>query len=275
MAMTIQTNIKNNTKSFENFSYFLGGIDTTHQNLDQFTPYIKGVSRIFLHKAPPFMKEFDGDMTKRFKTYLETGFTNVDGISDIDVDFEDFTGGFAGQKYQTVSLARDNTEEVTIQVYELTGSPIREYIDTWVTGVRDPRSGIAHYHGMISDDLPYCESNHTAEMIYINLDPTAQSIEYCCMFAHMFPSRVPKSHLNYSTGERGNAQLDLEFKTEKFESPAINEIGIWYLNHSKVNYNYLDFDPNIIDKDGNKKSGGFVSGMTYDYGTGTGTENSM
>ena len=88
--VTIQSNIKSNTKSFDKFGYFLGGIDVTHQNLDQFTPYIRGVSRVFLHKPPAFMLERYPDMTRRFKTYLETGYTSLDGIGDISVDFTDF-----------------------------------------------------------------------------------------------------------------------------------------------------------------------------------------
>ena len=270
--ITIQSNIKSNTKSFDKFGYFLGGIDVTHQNLDMFTPYIRGVSRIFLHKPPAFMQERFPDMTRRFKTYLETGYTSLDGISDISVDFTDFEGGFAGQRYSTVSLARDETETITIQLYELTGSPIREYLDTWITGTRDPRSGIAHYHGVIAEKGAdyYSEKNHTAEMIYVNLDPTAINIEYCAMFAHMFPTRVPKAHLNYEKGNRDNAQLDIEMRCTKYESPAINNIGAWYIANSNVNYNYLDFDPNVT-----VKGAGFNSGYTYDYGTGSGEMHQM
>ena len=270
--ITIQSNIKSNTKSFDKFGYFLGGIDVTHQNLDMFTPYIRGVSRIFLHKPPAFMQERFPDMTRRFKTYLETGYTSLDGIGDITVDFTDFEGGFAGQRYSTVSLSRDETENITIQLYELTGSPIREYLDTWITGTRDPRSGIAHYHGVIAEKGAdyYSEKNHTAEMFYVNLDPTAINIEYCCMFAHMFPTRVPKAHLNYEKGNRDNAQLDIEMRCTKYESPAINNIGAWYIANSNVNYNYLDFDPNVT-----VKGAGFNSGYTYDYGTGSGEMHQM
>ena len=271
-TVTIQSNIKSHTKSFDKFGYFLGGIDVTHQNLDQFTPYIRGVSRIFLHKPPAFMLERYPDMTRRFKTYLETGYTSLDGIGDISVDFTDFEGGFAGQRYSTVMLARDDTENVTIQVYELSGSPVREYLDTWVTGTRDPRSGIAHYHGVIADKGAeyYSEKNHTAEMFYVNLDPTAINIEYCCMFAHMFPTRVPKAHLNYEKGNRDNALLDMEFRTVKYESPAINNIGAWYIANSNVNYNYLDFDPNVT-----VQGKGYGSAYTYDYGTEEATMHSM
>ena len=270
--VTIQSNIKSNTKSFDKFGYFLGGIDVTHQNLDQFTPYIRGVSRVFLHKPPAFMLERYPDMTRRFKTYLETGYTSLDGIGDISVDFTDFEGGFAGQRYSTVMLARDDTENVTIQVYELSCSPVREYLDTWVTGTRDPRSGIAHYHGVIADKGAeyYSEKNHTAEMFYVNLDPTAINIEYCCMFAHMFPTRVPKAHLNYEKGNRDNALLDLEFRTTKYESPAINNIGAWYIANSNVNYNYLDFDPNVT-----QQGRGYGSAYTYDYGTPEAAMHSM
>lgn len=270
--ITIQSNIKSNTKSFDKFGYFLGGIDVTHQNLDQFTPYIRGVSRIFLHKPPAFMLERFPDMTRRFKTYMETGYTSVDGIGDITVDFTDFEGGFAGQRYSTVSLSRDETENITIQLYELSGSPIREYLDTWITGTRDPRSGIAHYHGVIAEKGAdyYSEKNHSAEMIYVNLDPTAINIEYCAMFAHMFPTRVPKAHLNYEKGNRDNALLDVEFRTTKYESPAINNIGAWYIANSNVNYNYLDFDPNVT-----VKGKGYNNAYTYDYGTEEAAMHSM
>ena len=248
--------VQRNTKDFNNFSYFLGGIDVTDQNLDQFTPYIRGVSRFFIHKLPPFMLEFDKEMSQRFKSYVETGYTSVDGIGDITMEFTEFEGGFAGQRYSTVSMSRDETESITLQLYELTGSPIREYLDTWITGVRDPRSGIAHYHGML-DKIPYSEKNHTMESFYVNLDPTAQKIEYVAMFAHMMPTRVPKAHLNYEKGNHDNAQLDIEFRVTKYESPAINDVGYWYINNSQVNYNYLDFDPHINDS---QNATGFISG---------------
>ena len=279
-------NIRNNTKDFTKFSYFLGGIDVTHQNLDQFTPYIRGVSRIFMHKPPQFMLVMYPEETRNFKTYVETGYTSIDGINDITVDYVDFEGGFAGQRFRNVSLSRDEMDTFTIQLYELSGSPVREYLDLWISGVRDPRSGIAHYHGAIestTNHVPYSEMNHTSEFIYVNLDPTARFCEYVCMLAHCFPSKVPKNHLNYSTGERGNAQVDLEFNCTKYESPKINDVGRWYINNSKVNYNYLDFDPGILkDGDGlsntNRQSdmaditaAGYNLGFTYDYGTGSGT----
>ena len=289
-----------NTKEFKNFSYFLAGIDVTNQNLDQFTPYLRGVSRLFVHKLPMYMVTLFPKMSKRFKQYLETGYKSISGVSDIDVEFTSFEAGFNGQKYEVPNLAKDQTETLGVSVYELTGSPIREFIDTWVSGVRDPRSGIAHYHGLIdlkyasdarddgdsytsqytnsdgtsklendkdekvSTGLKYGEKNHTMEFIYTTYDPTGLFLEYSCMFAKCFPRKVPKDHLNYESGNRGEAQLDLEFSTTKYESSVINDIGIWYTQNSKILLNYLDFTP----EHGNGTIKDSVTGgiKTWDYG---------
>lgn len=253
IVKTIQSGVntggaKTNNKSFENFSYFLGCLDVTDQNLDKFTPYIQGVSRIFIHKPPHFMNVMFKDKTKNFKTIVESGFTRIDGIGDTSVDFVDFEGGFGGQKFSNVSLSRDDTDTITISVYELSGSPLREYIETWISGTRD-RTGIAHYHGALAKGVVYGEKNHTAEFIYMTMDPTGLELEYCAMLAHAFPTKVPKAHLNYEKANRDNVLMDLEFRITKYESPYINDIGVWYLDNSKVEYNYLDFKPNITEDD--------------------------
>ena len=257
MALTTQTGIKRNTKDYDNFCYWLNGVDVTDQNLDQFTPYIQGVSRLFLYKIPPFMNAIMAEESMRFKHLIESGFTRIDGIQDTNVETVDFEGGFGGQKFRNVSLASNDTDTITISVYEQTGSPLREYIDSWVTGMRDIRSGIAHYHGALGKDyyigddknpagqVSYGEKYHTGEFIYCTMDPTGRHIEYACMFAHAFPTKVPKSHLNYESRNRGNVLMDLEFAVQLYESPAINAIANYLVANSKVEYNYLKFTPNI------------------------------
>lgn len=252
MAATIQTNAKVNTKNYADFSYFLGGIDVTQQNLDQFTPYIQGVSRIFFYTAPFFMEKQYPQLTKNFRSLIETGYTRIEGVSDINVDFVDFEGGFNGDKFSNVSRVYDTSENLAISLYEQTGSPVREFIETWVTGTRDIRSGVAHYHGALSDYpnlVMYGEKFHTCEFIYITMDPTAQELEYTAMFAHGFPTKVPKSHLNFEKGVRDNVSMELEFNVKKYESPAINQVGAYYLEASLIEYNYLKFTPNISQSD--------------------------
>lgn len=244
--------MRRNTKNYDELSYFLSGIDVTDQNLDQMTPYIPGLSRIYFHKTPYFMQKMFPEMTNNFRSYFETGYKSVDGINDIDVEFNTYEGGWAGQQFSNISIAKETTDTITVSLYELTGSPVREFIETWISGVRDPRSGVAHYHGGVAtpknEGIAYSEKNHTGEMIYVCLDPTARYIEYACMFAHVIPSKVPKSHLNYTAGNRQEVSLDLEFKVTKYESKYINTIAAWYLANDTLKYNYLDFNPAYDDK---------------------------
>ena len=106
----------------------------------------------------------------------------------------------------------DDTDTITITVYEQSGSPVREFLDTWVTGTVDPRSGVATYHGIMLkhgetypaattinaagqtvSKVPYGEKYHTAEFIYYDLTPNMQDLEYACMFAHCFPREFPRA----------------------------------------------------------------------------------
>ena len=261
--------MKKNTKNYRDMSYFIAGIDVTDQNLDQLTPYIPGIARLFMHKEPIFMQIAFPEETDNFKSYIETGYKSVQGINDISASAEAIQGGWANQSYEILTSVEDQTNEITIVLYEQTGSPVREFLELWLTGVRDPRSGVAHYHGVVETPghlateqftgsymslaqqnasqqqiyVPYCERNHTAEFVYYDLDPTAHYIEYACMFAHAFPKNVNKDYFNYNSGERSPVETSVQFSVMKYESRYINDLAIHYLIRDQLEYNYLNFDP--------------------------------
>lgn len=244
--------MKTNNKDYNDFSYFIAGIDVTQQNLDQMTPYIQGISRIFMHRTPLFMELGFKDMTRQFKSLVETGAKAVGGIGDVSVDTTSFDGGFNGQSFSMISKTSDDSNNLTMSMYEMAGSPVRTFLDTWVNGMRDSRSGVAHYHGMVETPdhssptyIPYSEKNHTAEFIYYTLDPTAHYIEYACMWAHCFPASVPKDHLNFTSGTRDGVEMSLSFNGTKYESRYINDIAINYLIKDQLDYNYLNFNPDL------------------------------
>lgn len=265
--------MRTNQKNYDNFKYFLEGIDVTDQNLDQLTPYIPGISRLYFHKVPYFMSKQYEELTDNFRSYLETGFKSVSGIGNLTAEGIDVEGGWAAQKFSNMSIVRDDTDTITIELTEMTGSPVREFIETWMTGIRDPRSGVAHYHGAVESPtksgIPYCERNHTGEFIYVALDPTAQYIEYACLLAHVWPKNVPKEHYNYQSGSRDVVTMSLEFAVTKYEGRYINDIAAYYLAASNLKYNYLEFNP-MHDKDGgNLEIASYVSGISPDKHAGT------
>lgn len=247
--------MKRNSKDYNDFSYFIAGIDVTQQNLDQMTPYIQGISRIFMHRTPLFMEIGFKDMTKQFKSLIETGAKAIGGIGDLNVETTSFDGGFNGQSFNMVSKTSDDSNTLSISVYEQAGSPVRVYLDTWINGMRDSRSGVSHYHGLVEtpdhtgkDYIPYSEKNHTAEFIYYTLDPTAHYLEYACLWAHAFPTGVKKDHLNFTSGTHDGVEMDIQFNATKYESRYINDIAINYLIQDQLEYNYLNFNPDFDNK---------------------------
>ena len=224
---SIQSNIKRNTKDFGEFGLFLTGIDVSLKNIDQFDPFRKGFARLFILRLPRFMELMDSAASRRFKHLLEFGFTGINGISNPTLETEQIQGGYTGGSFEIPSIAKDNTNEITIQLYEFSGLPIREYVDTWITGISDKLVGIGHYHGMIGDDCEYKASNHIMEAVYVVTDPTGRpdKIEYAALLSNMMPKQVPIDHVNYSSGDHGAAQVDLQFTCNKYESPQINEIA--------------------------------------------------
>lgn len=240
---SIQSNLKKNNKDFGKYGLFLTGIDVSLKNIDQFDPYRKGFSRLFILRLPRFMEEMDSEATKRFKHFLEFGFTEISGIQNPTLETEAITGGYTGGQFEIPSITKDNTTEITINLYEFSGSPLREYLDTWITGISDKMVGIGHYHGMIAENMEYKASNHVMEAIYVNTDPTGRpdSIEYACMFSNMMPKTIPLDHVNYSSGDHGAANVSIPFTCNKYESPQINEVAKALLTKYVILTDYLGF----------------------------------
>lgn len=242
-AKTLQTGIKSHQMDMTKYSLFVGGLNVKKEALQQYDPLVTGVARLFIVKVPRFLKKLLPNATRDFKHLLEYGFVSVDGIQNTTLDFGQITGGAAGRQFDVATIAKDETTSVTIKVYEFAGSPVREYLDMWITGISDPQTGLGHYHGAISAEIPYAAVNHTAEAIYVHTGPTGRDddIEYACMFANMIPKSVKKDHFNYESGTHEIVQTDIEFTCVKYESPQINEVAKALLQKYNILRDYLEF----------------------------------
>lgn len=251
---TLQSNIKKYNSDFiTNYSLFLGGLNATQKALEQYDPLKTGYSRIFFIKMPVFMEKIMPSETKRFRHLLEYGFTKIDGIGDTELEMEQITGGYAGRQFDVGTTAKDSTNEVSIGLYEFAGSPVREYLDMWISGIADPYTGLGHYHGAFDVDpsIKYSQANHVAEAIYVVTDPTGRSngIEYACLLSNMMPKRVQQSHFNYESGTHNSVSLDCSFSCVKYQSPQINTIAKALIDKFTIMRDYLDFESQYTQAD--------------------------
>jgi hypothetical protein len=249
---TLQSNIKNNKTDMTGYSLFLGGLNVKRAALEQYNVLKTGKGRIFLTKMPYFMKELMPQATKNFKHVVEYGFMDIQGIQDLTMEFDSITGGYAGRTFEIPTILKDETNEITVKILEFAGSPMREYIEMWQTGVSDPNSGFTHYHGLAipqqdnngnfqNAKVEVSQANHTMEAFYVMTDQTGFNIEFACMLCNMFPKTSARSHFNQTAGEMAHVELELAFTCTMYTSPDINAVAQLLLNKYRVLYNYLDF----------------------------------
>jgi hypothetical protein len=256
IVRTLQSNIKEYDSSFiTNYSLFLGGLNATQASLEQYDPLKTGYNRIFLLRMPVFMQKILPDQTKRFRHLVEYGFTKIDGIGNTSLETEQLTGGYAGRSFDVGTVAKDETQAVTISLYEFAGSPVREYLDMWISGISDPYTGLGHYHGAMDIDpsIKYSQHNHVMEAIYVATDPTGRSdgVEYACLLTNMIPKQVKKDHFNYESGTHGLVTVDCEFSAVKYESPQINQVAKSLMARFQTMKDYLDFNSEYTQQDVN------------------------
>lgn len=250
---TLQDNIRTtgDVDKFTSHAYWLGGTDTKIGALEQYNLLRTGYGRIFILQMPKYVEFLLKDETKKFKHMLEFGNVGIDGIQGYSVDFASVTGGYVGNTVEIPTNAKDDTNSITIKVYETQGSLIRTYLDFWITGVIDPYTGLSHYHGAreiavskngkaAASIYEQSQANQIMEALYVATDPTGEQLEYACLLTNMFPKSSDHSHFNYEPGSHDLVQLSIDFTATKYMSSQINYIGKVALAKFNILKNYLN-----------------------------------
>lgn len=244
IGKSLQGNINNfDGKDMTKYSLFMGGLNVKHNALKQYSPLKTGYARIFLVKMPEFMHVMYPNKTKQFRHLVEYGFVSVDGIQNTNLEFNQITGGYSGRSFDVASVAKDDTNEVTVKVYEFAGSPVREYLDLWISGISDPYTGLSHYHGAFDHGVEFAQHNHTMEAFYVNTDATGRhdGVEHVAMLTNMMPKSVRKDQFNFQSGTHDIVEMDITFTCVKYESTQINEVGRTLIAKYNLMRDYLDF----------------------------------
>ena len=265
--LTIQSGIKQAAAAdMTKYALFMGGTNVTNEVLQCYDPLKTGYARIFMVKRPVFLVDTMKDKVNRFKHILEYGNTAVQGLNDVTVNFNTIQGGYVGKSFEIPSVAQDETTSFSINVYEFSGSPVREVIHSWINGTSDLLTGLAHYNGADSK-IARIQANQTAEFIYVNTDNTGENIEYACLLANCFPRGINTDVFNYTAGEHQLVESNIDFSCTKYESIQINKVAAKLLSKYKILANSLNFYSGYDHKDPNNDLGG-NSGLGYNPTTG-------
>lgn len=263
------------------YSMFVGGTNATHHALRNYSPMLNGFGRLFMVRPPKaILKMFAGNdaylyskdsLFIQFKHMLEYMNRSVTGFQEKQLEnaATPIQGGFSGRMFNTPTVTKETTNEVTIGLYEMEGAPIYTVIDGWMNAIGDENSGLSTYGGWISggtdanglekrlyrraneDDngIQFNEANHTAEFIYVMHDRSGAQVERAVMLADCYPKGINQSAVldMQQGGTHDNVTYDVVFNCVVYRSPIITAIANDLLKQYRIVSNSLNFNPELGD----------------------------
>jgi hypothetical protein len=222
-----------------NPNFFKGTDNLLELNFD---PLITGYAFILWTKLPSWVTtEFPG-----FKALTEKNFKAFSGLSDMELSTAAHQYGFSANEYHVAQGLQKQNTDFTLRHAEYSGSPIKNMYQLWVSGIRDPETGIATYPKVYG--LDYAAKNHTGEILYIMTRPDAnntdkKNIEFAAYYTNVFPTKIPLSHLNYEIGSHEPQNLEISFKGSMHIGPKVDAFAKSKLNEVYAFRTLDEFDP--------------------------------
>lgn len=280
-VITAQTGGKQfDAPNLTKYSMFVGGTNATHHALRNYSPLMNGFGRLFMVRPPKaVLKMFAGDDANlyskdslfiQFKHMMEYMNRSVTGFQEKTLENAGtaIQGGFAGRQFNTPTVTKETTNNFTVGLYEMEGSPVYTVIDGWMNAIGDENSGLATYGGWISggtdvnglekrlyrrenesdDGIAFNESNHTAEFIYVMHDRSGAQVQRAVLLADCYPTGIQQSQvLDYQAGQHDNVTYDITFNCVVYRSPIITAIANDLLKQYRIVSNSLNFNPELGD----------------------------
>ena len=277
-----------------------GAVDFTNANA--FNLYEKGHSVLKVLSVPNFMTSWainnsvNGgdtsavDLVQNFVRIIEQEFKGLDGLDDMSADSMDITDGISTLNVLgKVNYATN--QEITLKYTEKGGSTISRYAETYLRGIRDPRTGVKHYNGCLTTkplgnvildtgksvstnklyemafSVSKCEissqithrglinpslENEVFTFLYIVLDNTWTQIEKAYLLCNAQLNKIPLGQV--ANMEKGNielAEIDLSFNCFVVSNANVNAAAAKYLPKILNNYNLIS---NEFVYEGQKKA---------------------
>lgn len=225
-------------------SFFNGHVATGDNSKD---PYVSGFAFIKWIKVPEWLPD-DG---KTFKQLTERNFKGFSGLSDLSMDTGAITAGFTNNETSFAKGTVQKTEGFSLKYQEQSGSPISKDYNAWVSGIRDPKTGIATYPKNSNGKFAYHSNNHTGTLLYVVTRPDADNfgagpdksnIEFAALYTNVMPKKIMLAHFNYESGQHENTEQEQEFTGYMNFGQAVEKFAIANMTANSIYKFYQEND---------------------------------
>lgn len=253
--MATTKNVDNNmfsslmsTRDLSKFTLMRGVTD--YANLEAYNLYESSYSFLVLVQVPEFMKKLcdqNSEYKKMFDTYchiLEYDFRGLSGIDNITAETGELTNGISNVEIIN-KVTMQAASSFTMRYFERHGSVITRTHELFLRGIKDPRTQVKHYNGLIPKGLmePGYE-NEVFSFMYLVCDNTLMNLEKCIYIVAAQPTGAQWDIYNSEKGSIEFKELDVEFKGYPIVGRKINEKGKEFLNWIRQNTTWDEMEFN-------------------------------
>lgn len=263
-----------NTKQFRDVtSYRLMRGVPDFGSLVQFNPYETGYAAFIVCGVPKFMKK----LGEKQKTYLDL---LKNWVHIIEYEFKSFEG-IEGITADTIQLGDDlnsinviskvnmqSASEFSLTYDEKSGSPLTKFAKLYLTGIKDPRTQVKTYHGLIhSGEMDPGFENEVFTFLFITTDNTLRKVESAYLLLGCQLNSADTDIYNYTKGDISKRDITVKFSGYPVQSMAITEAAegmMEYLLTSAAGKRQIIVNSSDYDYTGTKSIGETYEAYTND-----------
>ena len=246
-----------NTKDFRDITKYnlMRGVPD-FGSLVQFNPYETGYAAFIICGMPKFIEALAAmddeyyKLVENWKHIVEYEFKSFDGLQDLNA--ETITLGDDLNNINVINKVNmQSASDFTLTYDEKSGSPITKFAKLYLTGIKDPRTQVKTYHGLIHNDLmePGFE-NEVFTFLFISTDNTMRNVEAAYLLIGCQLNSADTDMYNYTKGDISKRDVQVKFTGYPITSSEIEKCAtemIRYLLSSdagarQIVVNSMDFN---------------------------------
>ena len=212
------TNIFRNTKGFKDVTKYklMRGVPD-FGTLVQFNPYETGYAAFVICQMPRFIEKLAS--TNDYYRRLMLNWMHI-----IEYEFKSFEG-LEALSAETIQLGDDlnninviskvnmqSASEFSMTYDEKSGSPLTKFAKLYLTGLKDPRTQVKNYHGLIhSGQMEPGFENECFSFLFMATDNTMREIESATLIVAAQLNSADTDMYNFTKGEIGKKDVTVKF----------------------------------------------------------------
>lgn len=223
------TNMFTNTKDFKDVTTYklMRGVPD-FGSLVQFNPYETGYAAFIICQMPKFIEllakrntAYD-KLVKNWAHIIEYEFKSFDGLEAMSADTISL-----GDDLNSINvISRVNMQsasEFSLTYDEKSGSPLTKFAKLYLTGIKDPRTQVKSYHGLVhSNQLEPGFENEVFTFLFIATDNTMREVEAAYLLIGCQLNSADLDMYNYTKGDINKREVTVKFSGYPIQSTDID-----------------------------------------------------